>query len=51
MEGELEFTLKNSYAFVSVSTKFASRAENIMKHEGFSLRYMIRKKKFPGIEK
>jgi hypothetical protein len=49
MKGRYGFNSKNSYAFISVTCQFARTAERIMKQEGFCLRYLIRKNKFPGI--
>ena len=43
-----EFKYDNGYGFVTVSEEFAELAEEIMSHEGFRLRYTIKKKKYPG---
>ena len=33
---------------MTVSEAFAELTENILSHEGFKIRYTIRKKKYPG---
>ena len=39
---------ENGYCFLSVSADFAHCVAPIMKEEGFTIRYQIRKNRFPG---
>ena len=47
MEGHFGYC-SNGYAFVSVSDEFAMKPFQLVKHEGFQIRYTIRKHKYPG---
>ena len=48
-EGYFDFKAANGYAFLHVEKEFANASLTVLKDEGFSLRYMIRKNKCPGI--
>ena len=48
-KGYFDFKVDNGYAFLNVSRNFASYLKKVLKKEGFKLRYMIRKWKYPGI--
>ena len=47
-DGYFDFKCDNGYAFLNVDRKLATSALSGLRKEGFSLRYIIRKQKYPG---
>ena len=48
-EGYFNFKEENGYCFLKVSSNYARKSVPILEHEGFCLRRMIRKYRYPGI--
>ena len=48
-EGYFDYKEENGYAFVNVSNEFPIMPIKILRNEGFSIRYLIRKRRYPGM--
>ena len=46
--GYFNYSSENKYSFLDVSKEFANLPHQILSQEGFCVRYLIRKNKFPG---